>query len=348
MARRRNKKKNRKQSRSRLLSLKSGIVITVLLIIWGVAGEWYVHHSRKWLDDKKDKWPAIVTAPLLWFGNPLADITDGLGWTGHDAIYEYDTEAPFGSILFAGAPKREGSNAPDDITIVERSEFIIGWSNKLRHPAWVAYHVTREGKFDAEGKRPSFKKDKSIESSPRPDEYSKSGYDRGHMAPNYAIVSRYGEDAQKQTFLMSNIAPQTPQLNRGVWRDIEHRIAELWTQRYGEIWVVVGAVTSPENTETLRGTNINVPQAYYQVITAQEGMQVRALAMLIKQDVGYGEWAARNIITIDELEEITGLNFNPDLPEFIASPLEAELPSRLWPIRVRDILKQIWLRYRSH
>jgi hypothetical protein len=43
--------------------------------------------------------------------------------------------------------------------------------------------------------------------------------------------------------MMSNIAPQSPALNRGVWRDVEHRIADLWTARYGEIWVVVGCIS---------------------------------------------------------------------------------------------------------
>ena len=57
----------------------------------------------------------------------------------------------------------------------------------------------------------------------------------------------------------------------------------------------------------------------------------------------WGAWPTRYLITIDELEELTGLDFLPDLPEFIQSPLESELPSRLWPIRRTDALKQILL-----
>ena len=144
--------------------------------------------------------------------------------------------------------------------------------------------------------------------------------------------------------MMSNIAPQTPALNRGVWREFEHRIADLWTRRYGEIWVVVGCISEAAG-ERLPGTDIDVPVAYYQVVVAQEGMNVRALAVLFDQNVGWREWAARNIISIDELENITGLDFNPDMPAFIQDPLEAETPSRLWPIRPRDIVSQIALRF---
>ena len=144
---------------------------------------------------------------------------------------------------------------------------------------------------------------------------------------------------------MSNIAPQSPALNRGVWRDIEHRIADLWTARYGEVWVIVGAISRPESQETVSGTAVDVPTDYYQIILAQEGMDVRALALLFNQDVGWKAWGARHITTIDEIERLTGLDFNPELPSFIQEPLESDLPNRLWPIRPLDIIRQIALRF---
>ena len=337
------KKSATKKDRSRRLSARVGIALTVLLVLWGAAGEWYVHHSRSWLATHRANWPTLVTAPLLWMGNPLADVTDGLGLTGHDAVYEYDEEAPSGSVTLAGTPRRIGDPAPSDIRVIDRGEFLVGWSDSLRHPAWCAYHVTRENLHE-DGQRPSFLIDKSVPLAPRPDSYTKSGYDRGHMVPNHAIVSRYGSGEQRKTFLMSNIAPQTPQLNRGVWRDVEHRIADLWTARYGEIWVVVGCIPS-ESGETMPKSGADIPTSYFQVIMAQEGLDIRALAVIFPQDVPWDAWAARSIVTIDELEELTGLDFNPDLPSFIQDPLEAELPSRLWPVRTRDIFKQILLRF---
>ena len=329
-----------RRSRARRISLWLGLVLVVLLTAWGAVAEWYVHHPRRWLEQQRVSLSAVVTAPLLWFGNPLADLTDALGWTGHDAVYEYDTEAPSGSTLFAGAPARVGDPAPDDIRVVDRGEFVLGWSDRLRHPVWCAYHVTKDAKFNIE-KRPGFVKDRTLPLAPSPGDYAKSGYDRGHLAPNHAIATRYGEAAQKKTFTMSNVMPQTPALNRGVWRDVEHRIADFWTARYGEIWVVVGCISRKENAETIGGTQIDVPEACYQVIIAQEGMDVRALAVLFPQHVPWGTWAARHIITIQELEELTGLDFNPELPSFIQRPPESDLPSRLWPIRARDIFRLI-------
>jgi endonuclease G len=334
------KRKKARKSRRRLISLKLGLSLLIFLAVWGTVAEWFVHHPRAWIAERREQMPLVVSA-LTWLGNPLADITDGLAITGHDAVYEYDLEAPKGTVSFAGLPVRTGYPAPDDIRIIDRGEFVIGWSDKLRHPVWCAYHVTKEAKFPSD-KRPGFTKDRSVPAAPSPGDYRKSGFDRGHMVPNHAIASRYGEAAQKLTFKMSNISPQTPALNRGVWRDVEHRIADLWTARYGEIWVVVGSVSTHGG---MLACDIDLPSQYYQVIIAQEGLNVRALAVLFSQDVDWGEWAARNIVSIDELEELTGLDFNPGLPSFIQSPLEAELPSRLWPVRLRDIFAQIALRF---
>ena len=338
------KKKGRSESKSRRLSRKLTLIVIPFAILFAAAGDWFVHHSGKWIAAKCEAYPAFITAPLLAVGNPTGDMTDALGLTGHDAIYEYDEKAPEGETLFAGAPKRTGFPAPNDIRILDRGDFVIGWSDKLRHPVWCAYHVVKEGKYDA-GQRPNFTRDRSIESCPAASTYERSGYDRGHMVPNYAIATRYGQDMQKRTFLMSNIAPQTPALNRGVWRQVEHRIADLWTARYGEIWVIVGCISGNRNGETLSGTDIDVPGQFYQIVIAQEGYDIRAFALLFDQNIGWDAWPTRHLVTIDEIEELAGLDFLPELPGFIQEPLEAELPSRLWPIRKIDAFKQIALRF---
>ncbi len=330
------KAKGKTRSKHQRRALKLGLVLTVVSVLWAIAGVWYVHHPRQWLIENNRSLPGIVAGPLLWIGNPLGDLTDALDLTGHDAVYEYDIEAPSGSVAFAGYPRRVGAPAPADIRVITRGEFTIGWSDTLRHPLWVAYHVKAKAKYEYNEKRPNFAKDRAVESSAAPGDYAKSGYDRGHMAPNYAIVTRYGPEAQKLTFQMSNIAPQSPSLNRGVWRDVEHRIAEYWTARYGEIWVVVGCIPSVSGLRL--GAGVDIPDSFYQVIIAQEKMDVRAVAMIFSQKIPYSAYPTANIISISELEQLTGLDFNPDLPSFIQSPLEAEVPTRLWPIRLKDAL----------
>ncbi len=336
--------KSRKTTRFNRLSRWATLLAVVYLVLWSAAGVWFVHHPKRWLDQKTESYP-LISNFLCSIGNPVGDFTDSLGWTGHDAVYEYDEEAPKGEVLFAGAPVRVGEPAPNDIQIINRGEFIIGWSPKLRHPAWVAYHVPREAKFET-GKRPSFQRDKSVSNCPLSGAYDRSGYDRGHMAPNYAIATRFGAAEQRKTFLMSNIAPQSPSLNRGIWRELERRIADLWTARWGEIWVIVGSIS--DSNETLSGTDIDVPTQYYAVVVCQENLDIRAFAVLFDQSIPWHSWPTRYLLTIDELEDRTGLDFLPDLPDFIQRPLEAELPSRLWPIRPLDVFREIALRFKRY
>ena len=356
-------KKKAKEKKQRVKAAKKPVgkfrlaarIVSVVLVLAVVAccavGDWYVHQPREWLDAHR----AFYTAPLWYFGNRTAFITDAIGWTGHDAVYDFDEPVPTNEVFFAGAPERVGDPAPDDIVVLDRGTFKIGWSPSLRHPVWAAYHVVKDARFDAL-KRPNFQKDRSVASSPAANDYTRSGYDRGHLVPNRAIVTRYGPDEQEKTFLMTNIAPQRPPLNRGPWREMEQRIADLWTARYGEIWVVVGTVSPTAERKTLENATIDVPAQFYMLIAAAEAKEkrqgeedsageVRALAVLLPQTAEVDDFPVHNIVTINELEAATGLRFFPDMPKFLARPLKADRPTRLWPIRFRDIVKLILLRF---
>ena len=325
---------------------KAARVVTIFTVLalatlCGV-GNWYVHHPSDWLSERQ----SLLTAPLVYLGDRTAFITDAFGWTGHDAVYDSDDPVPSGQVFFAGQPQRVGAPAPSDIAVLQRGEFAIGWSPSLKRPVWAAYHVPREARFDI-GKRPAFAKDRNVASAPPPDAYKGSRYDRGHMVPNHAIVTRFGPDEQRKTFLMTNIAPQAPALNRGPWREMELRIADLWTARYGEIWVIVGALpasSAPERNK-LALSGIDVPERYYMIAVAQSEDGVRALAVLMPQTTDRWAFPTHDIVTIDELEKLSGLEFFPEMPSFLKRPLQADRPTRLWPIRFRDVLKLILLRF---
>ena len=322
-----------------LASVATIVAAFVALCVFGVA---YVRHSPEWLAEHR----SFFTMPLEYLGDRTAFITDGLGWTGHDCVYEFDEPAPSGQVLFAGAPVRTGAPAPSDLVTLDRGDFLIGWSPSLRRPVWAAYHVPKEARFEY-GKRPAFQKDRSVATSPIPGDYRNTPYDRGHMVPNRAIVTRFGPDVQKKTFLMTNVAPQRPSLNRGPWREMEQRISDLWTQKYGEMWVIVGSLasTSQSSRESLPGTSVNVPEKYYMIVAGQGPDGVRALAVLLDQSAGRWDFPVHNIVTVSELEKLSGLEFFPETPSFLKRPLQADRPTRLWPIRFRDIFKLILLRF---
>ena len=156
------------------------------------------------------------------------------------------------------------------------------------------------------------------------------------MVPNYAIASRFGPEVQTRTFLLSNVTAQSPALNRGIWCEFEHRISDLWTAFWGEIWVIVGCVHGAG--ETLCGSDIDVPLMFWQLVVAQNGSEVRALAVAIEQDVPWKAWPARYIASIDELEEMTGLDLLSALPSAARTCVDASnAPNILHSIACRRV-----------
>ena len=123
---------------------------------------------------------------------------------------------------YAGLPASEAT------AIIENTGFTVGYSELHKTPVWVSYRLFRVDD-PVSGERPSrFKVDERTEAKVKHDDYTNSGYDRGHIAPNYAISTRFGRVAQLQTFLMSNICPQLPRLNRQVWKRLEQRVAKTY------------------------------------------------------------------------------------------------------------------------
>lgn len=312
--------------------------LALLTVLAACAGNWFVRHDREWLESKKESLPQFVVDVLFYLGEPFADVTDSFGITGEDAVCKTESPHAAGEIFFAGAPKAQSPNAPDDIVIAAKGAFTVAYSDKLRHPVWCAYKVGPESKFHND-KRPGFRKDSAFKSCPPASAYAKSGYDRGHMAPNHAITTRYGLEAQKKTFLMSNIVPQTPELNRGIWRETEHRIADLFTDRWDDVWVIVGAVS--DGSETLSGTDIDVPTSFYQLIAAKKDGEIRALALLFEQEVPWKAWPRHYIVSVDELEKTTGFDFFAELDDEVEEKLESIKPTRLWPVGFVNAFKAL-------
>lgn len=205
----------------------------------------------------------------------------------------------------------------------------VGYDNALPGPRWAAYRV-----FPHSGQSPprpsSFRTDRRTSALVRTDEFTRSGYDRGHMAPNYAVAVCHGVEAQNETFLMSNVAPQLHALNAGLWKDLELRIAQRYVERYGEVWVTVGPVypSSP-----VRFGRIPVPESFWAVVLEYDETRrgVRAVAFLVPHEEKWRDRElGRYLVSVDRLEELTGLDFFPALPAGTQALLESRRAERAW------------------
>jgi len=231
------------------------------------------------------------------------------------------------SQVYGGMPRPAGFSHA--IRVLRNRGYLTGYCEALEDPAWVAYRVADVKGLPASAPRPeSFETDLRTAARVESSAYANSGYDRGHMAPNYAIATRYGEAAQRETFLMSNVAPQRHALNAGVWKELEMKIATSYPGRFGEVWVLAGPVFGARPSRLANGTV--VPEAFFMIVVDESDGRVRAEAFIFPQETPAGADLERFLVSIDEIERRTGLDFLPELDEHAQAALEAKRAQAVW------------------
>ncbi len=208
-----------------------------------------------------------------------------------------------------------------NLQVLKNIGYVVGFSNELKVPIWVGYVATYPFKFDTSKRPSSFFQDYRAHGSAEHKDYSNTGFDRGHMAPNYVIGRCYGNDAQMETFYMTNIIPQKPNMNRNQWKDIEQYIANDLSKKHGKVLVFVGPIFEGKISK-LKG-KVAIPKASYAVILAQNAKrEMCAIGFIVPQ-----EPTKKSIwdycVAIDEIEKLVGIDFLPQLPDNIENKLEA-------------------------
>ena len=274
----------------------------------------------------------------------VLDVVDGLredGMTPDKVVGVLDrfadrTEAVKGEVVPAPEPDRDAT-APYGEPVDRRGlhhltnqGYSVGYDESLPGPRWSSYRVFPYK--DVHLERPAaFKTDARTTARVATSEYVRSGYDRGHLAPNYAISVCYGEEAQKETFLLSNIVPQLHPLNAGLWKDLEQRVVHRYVERYGTVWIQVGPVYAEPATKKVG--RLPVPDAFWMVISEYEREQqgIRAIAYLVPHEEKWRDRElTRYVVSIRKVEALTGLDFFPKLPPATQDRLESTPAPRAW------------------
>jgi len=244
----------------------------------------------------------------------------GLGW------YAYEVQVARPQMAWMGVPQETRSDLTHLTAHVLRNPgFMLSYSEWKGAPLWVTYRLFRPQKPHRVGKRPPFRPDWRTLRHITPDDYTGSGYDRGHMAPNYAIALLYGRRAQEATFLMSNIAPQRHRLNARWWQRLEEVAIDHFTRYFRSVWVVTGPVWD-DSPRYLKGARIDIPDAFYKIFVGIDfAGRPHALAFLVPQTVRGFEPLSRYLTTIDVIERKTGLDFFWLLPDEVEARLEREV-----------------------
>ena len=218
--------------------------------------------------------------------------------------------------------------------IIEHTGYTLSYREEYEVPEWVAYELTREEVTTlAVERKDNFREDKAVGTgSATLQDYKKSGYDRGHMAP--AADFRWSAEAMDDTFYLSNMCPQTHAFNAGIWSDLESAIRSM-AYEDGSIYVVTGPVLTDGPYDTIGENKVAVPSYFYKVVLDYSEPTIKAIGFILPHENSKNP-LSYFAVTVDEVEERTGLDFFPLLPDNTEEKMESSLDTSLWALRAFD------------
>lgn len=224
-----------------------------------------------------------------------------------------------------------------EIPGIEENDYIVDYLgytssydmiNKI--PEWVAYELTRdetEGDADRNGK--FFRADEDI-LVPQPEDrdYRGSGWTRGHLAP--AADFRWSDEAMWETFLFTNCCPQDEDLNNGMWNTLEKK-CRGWARKYGKVYITTGPVIGENRYGTIGRNRVTVPDGFFKAILMQVDGKYHAIAFIM-ENKAQNDNMQKCAMSVDELEEKTGLDLFPALNDAVEETIEKEYSLSTWKL----------------
>ncbi|MHC1739271.1 MAG: DNA/RNA non-specific endonuclease [Ignavibacteriaceae bacterium] len=201
---------------------------------------------------------------------------------------------------------------------------------------WVAYNLTAEKTVSVIKRGDKFIPDpKVVTGSAENQDYFRSGFDKGHLAP--AADMGYSEVTMRESFYFSNMSPQNPSFNRGIWEKLEEQVRE-WAVEYKSVLIVTGPVLEV-GLKTIGKNKVSVPDYFYKVILDTNSQKMKGVGFIIpnkKSQNTIGSFA----VTIDSVESMTGLDFYPLLPDSVESKVESQIMFTEWGITKEERQKK--------
>jgi endonuclease G len=210
--------------------------------------------------------------------------------------------------------------------IIRHFAYTLCYNETYEQAAWVAYELTSDETIKRYERTNRFLIDGAVRTNSATDkDYKKSGYDRGHLAP--AGDMSWSATAMEESFYYSNMSPQEPSFNRGIWKKLEEQVRS-WAIELGAIYVVTGPVLKGQ-MNSIGQNNVAVPNYYYKVILDNSGSSPKAIGFIMR-NTGSKASLAQYAVSIDSVENFTGIDFFPGLADKTEQKVENSVCTACW------------------
>ena len=252
----------------------------------------------------------------MFSGETVQAIGSQTGTTGAEETASANT----GLSLQLEIPKTVGKR---DEMVIRHLGYTVSYNNFYKTPNWVAWELTRQETEGDEERTNKFLPDPEL---PEPrvttSDYTRSGYDRGHMAP--AADMKWSSRAMKESFYMSNICPQNRKLNRDDWGDLEESCRK-WAEKYGTVHIACGPIYDTKSPKRIGKNRVAVPDRFFKVVLIYNRKNPMAMGFLF-DNKAHHQNLKNYMVTVDKVEEETGLDFFPKVPDSIEERIESTVP----------------------
>ena len=237
---------------------------------------------------------------LLAFFIAVGLVSTANAWTQSaplDPSYCIQTHAPW------GAPQAQ---RPDSNYICRRGYF-LQHDNIAKIPVWVSWMVNPNTVNGCWPRTNAFVADQSLPPNKRstPQDYAGSGYDQGHLAND--AHQTWDQQTGFESFLMSNMSPQLPGFNRGIWKLLESATGAWVFSRQTQVIVFAGHVYDPNTSRKIGRNQVVVPDALYKIVV--DTRTGEALAFYFPHQENLGNDLTRFQVTVADIERVSGIVF---------------------------------------
>lgn len=209
--------------------------------------------------------------------------------------------------------------------IVKHTYYTLAYSEENEQAFWVYYVLTPELINGPQSRTDDFRADPAVSTgSATLDDYKGSGYDRGHLCP--AADMALNKTSMSETFYLSNMSPQVPSFNRGIWSTMEDQVRK-WALKYSKLYVVTGPIFK-DGQGTIGEDKVTVPGYYYKVLFDGKDKMIGFILPNAKGTNTIESYA----VSVDSIESLTGVDFFPELDDQIENQLESETNTLDWSL----------------